>query len=122
MLPFIRHGDILTVVTSKSNQLCVGDVIVYRSHGEELLAHRLVSKKKENDQIRLMTRGDATFAHKETIRQEQVLGRVVSIQRKDKVFNLSDPCQRIMALLWITAAPVTTFTLFLARKFKVMVS
>ncbi len=123
MLPFIRTGDTLTVTpVVKYSKLRVGDVIVYQSTDKRLFVHRIVSKKKKNGQIQLYTRGDATFGYKEKIKEEQLLGRVVSIHRKAKHLNLAHPYHRIMALLWITGSPVTSFTLHLAKKVKSLVS
>jgi signal peptidase I len=120
MLPFIRHGDILTVAPVQSSLLHIGDIIVYRNSWKQLFAHRLVTVKKNNGTLRLETRGDATFGYKENVDEKQILGRVIGVHRKGKLLNLNHPCHRITALLWITGSPITTFILYLMRRVRLL--
>jgi signal peptidase len=106
MYPFIRDGDVLTVQPVETDSLNIGDVAFYRSTRERLVAHRVVEKKFTNGKCVLIMRGDSGLNTSEQVPAEHVLGRVMSIQRGQKVMYLEDKSWKLAALLWITSYPL----------------
>jgi len=111
MLPFIHDGDILAIEPANPNQLAVGDVVLYQSTPGRIIAHRIVRVLHQAGGRLLHVRGDAATGPAETVRSDQVLGRVVSARRGERLLHLDRPGQRRAALLWIKAAPLGPFLL-----------
>jgi signal peptidase len=118
MSPFIRDGDVLTTQSIESADLEVGDVALYRSAGNRLVAHRVVGKRKENGRLTLVMRGDSQSGSTELVYADQILGRVVSIQRGDKVFLMNRNALRLAAILWGKSSPYGPWLMRLAGKTK----
>ena len=106
MVPFIQDGDILAIEPIKGSALDIGDVAFYRLARDRLVAHRFVSREMQNGQEILTMRGDAARCSDDRILAEQVLGRVVSIQRGKKLVRLDRGVRRLIALLWVRISPL----------------
>ena len=107
MYPFIRNGDAVIVHPVDADALSVGDIVFYRNSLNRLVAHRIIGKSIFKNQIILRTRGDAATKSDGWINTDQVLGRIVSVNRKDKVIDLNSPFQRFITILWIKLFPVS---------------
>ena len=85
MYPLIRQReDILKIV--KTDDFKKGDIVLYKSHVDHYVLHRILKIKK--DQIILA--GDYNYFKDKPITKEDVLGKLVSIKKKDgKVIDLS---------------------------------
>jgi signal peptidase I len=80
MFPLIRTGDKITI-NAESN-LHKGDIIVFE-RGEQMVCHRLV-RVFEKDGIRYyQTRGDTSFGLDEPVTADQILGKIVRIEREN---------------------------------------
>lgn len=113
MYPVIRAGDKIYVESLKGKKPGKGDIILFKS-GENMVCHRLVRIFERNGTTYYQTRGDAFF-HKDTsITYEQIIGRVVRIDRPSmswtrKILLLSPFLRRVTilnavivnALVWI---------------------
>ena len=97
MLPFIRNGDLLAIQPVEAAMLQVGDVAFYRAAARGPTAHRVVSREAGNGQATLFMRGDAHSGPGERVSPEQVLGRVVSVQRSDRILQLDQRARRLAA-------------------------
>jgi len=106
MYPFIRDGDIVTIQPVEAAALKVGDVVFYSTARGRLSAHRVVGREVQRGQVVLATRGDAASGPDERVQAEQVLGRVVSVQRGRKIIRLDGGFWRLAALLWIRLSPL----------------
>lgn len=76
MLPSLWPGDILTVENDPKNRFVPGDIVLRLRDGK-LLAHRLLA----NRGTRWITRGDAMPQSDPPAEVEDLLGRVVRIER-----------------------------------------
>ena len=81
MTPFIQDGDILTIQPVEAVDLRVGQVAFYRDVRDKMTAHRVIRKEVRDKSTLLLMRGDAALGPAERIRADQVLGRVVRVQR-----------------------------------------
>lgn len=117
MYPLIRHGDILTIQPVEVNALKVGDVAFYRSVENRLVAHRIVERYVQHDQVILKIRGDATQGPDEKVLLDQVLGKVISVQRGRNVKRLDQGFWNLLTHLWVNVHPLV----HLFFKFSVMV-
>jgi hypothetical protein len=83
MRPLFRPGDRIVFVPCRAEELRRGDVIIFIPHGrEERVVHRVVFKGPES----VRTQGDANPCRDtEEVRQEQIVGRALSVERKGRV-------------------------------------
>jgi hypothetical protein len=83
MVPFIRDGDIVTVSEIAPSGPGIGDVICYETKPRRLFVHRVVACDGE----RLFVKGDA-LAFTEVIERDQVLGKIVALERRGMLRRL----------------------------------
>ncbi len=85
MYPLIRQReDILHIV--KTNNVKKGDIILYKSEVDHYVLHRILKIKKD----KIICAGDYNYFKDKPITNEQVLGKLVDIKKKDgKTINLS---------------------------------
>jgi len=117
MYPFICDGDILTVKQVEYSALKVRDIAFYRSSDERLIVHRIVGKKLQNNKLMLLMRGDSVFNNDGWIYSDQVLGKVVSIQRDKKFIQLDQGgLLRPIMYFWNKLYPLGPFSFYLTLK------
>jgi signal peptidase I len=100
MTPNICDGDFVTVETSASQKIRVGDIVLLSSVSSTALVHRVTKIEDRNGVVYLTTCGDASNYQDIPIPQVNVLGRVTLIERKDKLVNLNNPFTRLLSRLF----------------------
>ena len=85
MYPLIKQReDILHIV--KTDNVKKGDIILYKSHIDHYVLHRILKIKKD----KIICAGDYNYFKDKPITINQVLGKLVSIKKKDgKEIDLS---------------------------------
>ncbi len=86
MQPLLRAGDGVVVQPIDPNTLQPGDVIVVQ-RGGEWITHRLVAV----DERGWHTHGDNTCYSDEAASAAQIVGRVIAIERNDRMIDLLQP-------------------------------
>jgi signal peptidase I len=98
MHPTILHEDVITVEPVDASAVKVGDIILYRDQ-QSLIAHRVVKIENKSDihtdsqssaltpQSCFILRGDARPISDNPITAEQILGKVVSVERNGRCLN-----------------------------------
>ncbi|MBO4666645.1 MAG: hypothetical protein J5666_00760, partial [Bacilli bacterium] len=83
--PLIRQReDILHIV--KTNDVKRGDIILYKSEVDHYVLHRILKIKKD----KIICAGDYNYFKDKPITNEQVLGKLMDIKKKDgKTIDLS---------------------------------
>ena len=78
MYPLIRQReDILHIV--KTTDIKKGDIILYKSEVDHYVLHRILKIKKD----KIICAGDYNYFKDQPIALEQVLGKLISIKKKD---------------------------------------
>ncbi len=88
MYPSIREGELIAVEPVEASDVKLADIVLYRSE-RGLIAHRVVSSSQDARIFRL--RGDASLSCDQPVEAEQILGRVVGVQRNGRSVSLSSP-------------------------------
>jgi len=88
MGPTIRDGETITVAPAAPSQIRRGDVVAYR-RGYHVIAHRVVRVERHNDSPAFLMRGDATTSCDPPVAPEQILGKVVSVERRGRQRKVS---------------------------------
>ena len=116
MWPFVREGDLLTVLPLGDAPLRPGDVILYRCEGGALLAHRIIGRSRREGVW--LVRGDASRGEVERVRPDEVLGRVVSLEAEGRTRRMDTRRQRWAARLWHRLWPWSLRAYTLASRLK----
>lgn len=84
MLPAVRDGDILRVQPIVHTAVHPGDIVLYRTPHNGIVVHRVVDISTHGEEIILLVKGDASGTPDPRVPQSQLLGRVVSIERRGR--------------------------------------
>ena len=86
MYPLIKQReDILHII--KTDDYKRGDIILFKSNVDHYVLHRILKIKKD----KIITAGDYNYFKDQPITREQVLGKLVTIKKKDgKEIDLSE--------------------------------
>ena len=97
MIPFLCDGDLVLVSPAGNSEIRVGDVICYETSPGRLFLHRVI----ERDRERFVTKGYA-LEFTDLISPEQVLGKVVAIERRGRIRRLDTARWRNRAIAFLS--------------------
>lgn len=101
MLPLVRDGDCVLIKPACEKEIRIGDILAYAYIKDApVICHRFVIR----DNPYLITKGDTHIRGYEKITFENLLGRVVLIERGSKTINLETSFQKGLAvkIAWIS--------------------
>ncbi len=104
MLPFIRDGDALLVRPGLETR--PGDVVLCRAGDGRLLAHRVARVHRRSRPHSILLHGDACPWPDGLVPLENVLGRVVAVERGTRRIRLDAGLPRWLGWLWGGASPL----------------
>ena len=101
MSPCIRKGDLLMVRPIALEEASIGEIVAFRKEKSHnvLTTHRVVNKGHDHGQPYLMTQGDRNVYRDFPLFPQDVLGKVVGIERKGQVISLETPSYRLRGYL-----------------------
>jgi len=115
MHPTIKEGETITVIPISSFDIKRGDILLYLV-GKKVIAHRVVGiEKKKSDSSNqpskfssrlFLLRGDASPIHDEPVEAQQILGKVVSVERNGRSINLCSRKAKIFHLAYKCASHI----------------
>ena len=105
MRPFIRDGDFIVVSPVKSSSIRKGDVVFYSNAENKIIVHRIIRKYKKNDRITVFIKGDASFSSPEKMDIQNVLGKVIAIERNGRKKRLDTKLYQIIGLFFAVISP-----------------
>ena len=104
MHPTVRHGDVITVEPTAPFKLKRGDIILYRFQ-RGFIAHRIVNiEEREGYGLTFILQGDASVGCDAPVRPEQVLGKVVCLERDHLIIDPYSWRVRIWSMLYLLLA------------------
>ena len=90
MHPTIKDEETITVEPVEKIAIKPGDIILYRSEGG-VIAHRVVRIEKRNGTAhQFILRGDASGSPDAPVLPQQILGKVVCVERCGRLLNPSN--------------------------------
>ncbi len=101
MSPCIKKGDLLMVKPIALWEAGIGEIVAYRKEESHsvLTTHRVVARGKDRGQRYLITQGDRNLYRDFPLSPQDVLGKVVSIERKGQLISLETPFYRLRGYL-----------------------
>ena len=94
MLPSLMSGDITFIRPVNVAKIEIGDIIV-RCAGQKMVAHRVIKKCREEDKMVLVTKGDAILNSDAPLREDCIMGKVITIEKSNGAINLECKVWRI---------------------------
>ena len=89
MYPALQHGDTGMVKKCFTDELKIGDIVVWRSDNL-LVAHRLISCERKDNGWRLLTRGDNNLVDDIPFSEKELAGKLISFERNGKTYTQDD--------------------------------
>lgn len=115
MSPFIRGGDLLTLIPRASRPVRRGDVVAFLADGRSLVIHRVVAADGET----VRTQGDALRSSDRPVALAEVLAFVSRVERRGRTVRLGLGAERAH-LAWLARrgwlAPLLRPWRWLARR------
>jgi len=106
MHPTIRHGDVITVEPVAPGNLKKGDIIFCRLQSG-LIAHRIVNiEERDGGELTFILQGDASITCDAPVKPEQVLGKVVCLERDHHLIDPYSPSVRLWSMLYLWLARI----------------
>jgi signal peptidase I len=97
MSPFIKDGDVITVVPVSSYKPRFGDVVAFiNPDTEELVIHRVIGKR---DDFHFFIRGDNLPTQKHLVPISRLLGRVKRVERDGRAVALGLGAEKVVIAL-----------------------
>lgn len=103
MTPFICSGDVITVKSTESDNLSIGDIIFYVSE-TRFIVHRLIQKNKIGTELFFITKGDNRGLPDPPVESSQIKGKVVKIERGSKSIDMESLSWKLVNYI-ISKAP-----------------
>jgi signal peptidase I len=104
MRPFIRDGDVLLV--RPGLEIRLGDVVLCRFGDGRLLAHRVTMVHKQSHPRSILLQGDACLWPDGLVLLDNVLGRVVAVERGRQRVWSDKGLHRWLGRLWSGSSPL----------------
>jgi hypothetical protein len=99
MSPSIEDGDVITVAPCGFSEVRLGDVVLFYEQNIDLMAHRVIRICRNEGAEFLVARGDVGRSICSRVTPEQVLGRVVAVERADRAIPISGRLSRWRGLM-----------------------
>ncbi|MCH7804948.1 MAG: signal peptidase I [Acidobacteria bacterium] len=87
MYPSIREGEVIAVEPVEASDVKLADIVLYRSE-RGLIAHRVVEIASRDARV-FRLQGDASLSCDRPVAAEQILGRVVGVERNGRSVALA---------------------------------
>lgn len=100
MLPFLKDNDLIVIKKFIVSDIRPGDIIFFRPQFYEGVTHRVIKKIVVNGRTAFITKGDFCPFPDGYVYPEQILGRLVAIERNGKNINLDNKTIILKSLLY----------------------
>ena len=93
MMPLLQIGDEVLVQSANPGSIRPGDIIVFKNQ-DKLIVHRVI-RRYGDDNPSFLQKGDNTTSG-EIIRSEDVIGKVITIRKRDRIIYLNDGVWKVI--------------------------
>lgn len=97
MYPLIKAGDMCRFEVIRPSQMKRGDIILYRSVTEQLIAHRFIKEEITKGRHQYILKGDTNLGYDSPISEEDIIGRLIIVNKGFYKLRLKS---NIFTLIW----------------------
>jgi signal peptidase I len=105
MRPLIRDGDFIIVSPVENSSIKTGDVVFYSTAGNKVIVHRLIRKYKQKGRMTVFIKGDASFSTPVKMDIQNVLGKVIAIERNGRKKRVDTKLHQLIGLFLSGISP-----------------
>lgn len=103
MYPLLRHGrDTIILEHARGEECRKYDVILYQRENGQYVLHRIIGCKEDG----FILRGDHQYVKEFSVRNDQVIGKMVAFKRKGKICDTDTFLYRIYVYYWVNSAGI----------------
>lgn len=114
MFPFICWNEYIVVKKTNQQDINIGDVILFSMGNNNVKeAHRVVKKEYSNGRLIFQTKGDHNKELDPPIDAGKIIGKVVALKRKNRLFALPS---RGIEIFWYNISCFALSTFALSKK------
>lgn len=99
MQPLVRDGDILLVSPANGQNIRPGDAVLFINQFGRAVLHRVIRKKRQEGKWFFWLQGDQAATIDGIIPQEQILGKLTSLERNHITIAMGEPGLRLLNVL-----------------------
>lgn len=107
MDPFIRDGEAIHIAPVRKTSLRYGDIILYCSRDKKFFVHRIVKRQKIGGLPAYLVKGDSLIRPDGVVRPQDVLGKVIAIEKGTKFFSLEKKSFSFFNILYTRFLPIS---------------
>ena len=111
MRPLIQNGDLLTARPIDGRSACIGDIVFYTTARDSVVVHRMIGRRRNSGRTIVLVKGDACCGSPDRIAPENILGRVISIERRGRIKRLDTVWQKALSLIFAAASTLMLWIL-----------
>ncbi|WNB92477.1 signal peptidase I [Bacillus sp. NEB1478] len=101
MFPFIRQGDICHFKACHPSMIKKGDIVLFVMPSNQLVAHRFIKTIHVDNRVSYLFKGDTNLLFDEPVLSDQIIGKMIMIERRNKSIDLSNNWSNLWGLLII---------------------
>jgi signal peptidase I len=121
MTPFLPSGSKVLVSQTAPRRIFCGDLVVYEVEGR-MICHRVLGRRTQGFSHAFLMKGDGWRMTDPWVCAEQVIGKVIAINRNGSVVRLDTPLRRLQAVAAAALSFVVAGTLMVMRQGKQLLS
>lgn len=118
MHPFVQDRDFITVSPVEDSSIKIGDVVFYSATEDRIIVHRVIRKYRKDGRVVMLIKGDAFFGYFEKIDLQNIIGKVVAIERNGQKKRLDTKIYRMKGLVFAGISPFSRWTYLVGRMIK----
>ncbi len=103
MLPMLRDGEDVIVLSKPKGRLHLFDVPLYRRENGQYVLHRVIDFGRDGSYVMC---GDNQFAKERGIRDDQIIAVLTAFYRKGKPYTSQSILYRLYVNFWFYTRPV----------------
>jgi len=112
MTPLLYNKRDSVVLKKKDSNYKKGDIIFYKRKNGQYILHRIVGKNKNG----FILCGDFQRVLEYSVKDEQIFGFVVEINRKGKIFKIDSKLYKIYSSFWMSIRPYRKIFMIIINK------
>ncbi len=101
MEPFLRDKEVVIIQPIKQFEINPGDILFYRILPSTIVIHRLIKIVPENGKMVFVTKGDANFYFDPHVYSEDILGKIIAIERDGQNIRLNTFMSKLKAIFYV---------------------
>jgi signal peptidase I len=107
MYPFIRSGEAIRIKSAKDSGVRYADIILYCDKEGKVMIHRIMGVRRTGGKFGFLVKGDSAARPDGVIRADEVIGKVVAIEKGRLVFNIDKGALRIFNVAYSLSLPLS---------------